>query len=477
VIRKSRNLRIATICASVASGVFLCSATVQAEIPLTDPAKTDGWAVTTSGRVDSYLAWVFGQTVNTVSFGNLVDPASGSNLRYKLIGPQVGIQGNPTPNGAVLDMQNDTNVSAPRIRGGFASTILAFNISKQISPNIKLTFKLGLWAGIQNGLVPNTAAGIRQQNDVGTVDWRDQYMKLEGPWGIVWAGRLLGLFNRGGMRMDWYLIHQQGVGHPCNVDSGGTTSCGGTGVGSLHPARNAQLAYSTPDLSGFQLTVAVLDPSMIAPAVDNTTSSWNRTPYPRVEAEATFHKGFGGTSELNAWANGLSQIVGRTAEVQAQPGMPPLTPMVPGIPADKTVSVFAYGAGAWGRFANFALGGTGWAGKGLGTAFAFGNTAIDDIGTLRQHFGYLGVANYRHDKFEIATSYGSANARETDWDKNPDNPNKISVIKEVRGISGLLAYHMGPVTFSVDGMYIRNEWHRGEVQVAKIVSGGMLGEW
>lgn len=471
--RSTRNLLAATLCAGVVSSVLLSSAMVQAEIPLADPVRTGGWEFTTSGRVDSYLAWVFGRTVNTVGYGNLVDTTSGSNLRYRLIGPQVGIAGNPTPAGPVLDMQNDTNVSAPRVRGGFASTILAFNVYKQISPNFKVTFKLGLWAGIQNGLVPNTAAGIRQQNDVAPVDWRDQYMKLEGPWGIVWAGRLLGLFNRGGMRLDWYLIHQQGVGHPCNVDSGGTTSCGGTGVGSLHPARNAQLAYSTPDLLGLQLTVAVLDPSMISPAIDNTTSSWNRTPYPRVEAEATFHRVFSGTNEINAWANGLSQIVGRTQEIMDQLG----PPLIPGIPADKTVNVLAGGGGAWGRFAGLALGATAWAGKGLGTAFAFGNTAIDDIGTLRLHFGYLAVANYRFGKFEIVTSYGSANARETAWDVNPINQNKISLIKEVRGISGLLAYHMGPITFSIDGMAIRNEWHRGEVQAANIVSGGMLGEW
>jgi hypothetical protein len=468
VIRSTRNLRAATLCLGAACGILMSRSMARAEIALADPAKTDGWEVTTSGRVDSYLAWVFGKTVNTVGFGNLVDPAS--NDRYRLIGPQVGIQGNPAPRGPVEDNQNDTNLNAPRIRGGFASTILAFNVYKQISPNFKLTFKLGLWAGIQNGQVPNTNAGVRQQNDVAAVDWRDQFLKLEGPWGILWAGRLLGLFNRGGMRLDWYLIHQQGVGHPCNVDSGGTTSCGGTGVGSLHPARNAQLAYSTPDLAGLQLTVAMLDPSMI-------DSFWNRTPTPRVEAEATFHRGFGGTNEINAWVNGLFQPVGRVVALLPQPPSMQAPNGIPGIPANKTVNVMAVGAGAWGRFAGLALGGTYWTGKGLGTAFAFGNTAIDDLGNLRQHFGYLAVANYRFGKFEVATSYGSANAKETDWDKNPENPVKISVIKEVRGISWLLAYHMGPITFSVDGMYMRNEWHRGETQAANIVSGGLLGEW
>jgi hypothetical protein len=462
VIRTARRLRTATLCAGIASAALLWGQNAHAEIPLNDPAKADGWAVTTSGRVDSYGSYVFGQTVNIAGLGNLVNPSDpNATDRYILIGPAVGIQGNPVPGGALSNTVTDTNVSAPRIRGGFASTILAFNIYKQISPNLKLSFKLALWAGIQNG----TVNGVRQQNDVGNVDWREQYLKLEGPWGALWGGRLLGLFNRGGMRLDWYLIHNQGVGHPCNVDSGGTTSCGGTGVGSLHPGRNAQLAYSTPDLRGFQVTVAVLDPAMI-------DTAWNRTPSPRVESEATFHKQFNGSNELNIWANGLSQVIGRVSEVAPNP-----LSGEPGIPADATRNVFGVGGGAWGRAGFLALGGTVWGGDGLGTAFAFGNTAVDDHGTLRRHLGYLGVINLRFGDFELASSYGSANVSETAWDADPTNPRKVSVIKEVRGISGKLAYHVGTVTFSVDGMNIRNEWHRGEVQVANVVSAGVLGEW
>jgi Gram-negative porin len=449
------------LCAGVGTCALFWSAMARAEIPLADPAKTGGWEVTTSGRVDSYASWVGGKTVNTSNLGNLVNPGDPlATDRYILVGPGVGIQGNPTPSSATANPVNDMDVSTPRLRGGFASTILAFNISKQLSPNVKLTFKLGLWAGIQNGVVN----GVRQQNDVGAVDWREQYLKLEGPWGILWGGRLIGLFNRGGMRLDWYLIHQHGVGHPCNVDSSGTTSCGGTGVGSLHPARNAQIAYSTPDIAGFQITVAMLDPSMI-------DASWNRTPLPRFETEATY-KRTSGTNEINVFVNGMSQVIGRVTEMAPQP----LT-MEPGIPADTTRNVFGYGGGGWFRISGFALGGSGWAGKGLGTAFAFGNTAVDDHGTLRQHFGYLGAANYRIGNFEIAASYGSSDVQETPWDSDTMNPRKISVIKEVRGISGKLAYHMTPVVFSIDGMNIRNEWHRGEIQIANVVSAGFLGEW
>jgi len=153
----------------------------------------------------------------------------------------------------------------------------------------------------------------------------------------------------------------------------------------------------------------------------------------------------------------------------------PTTPE--GIPADASRNVFGVGGGAWGRFSGFGVGATGFWGKGLGTATPFGNTAVDDAGTLRAHFGYLAIANLRVGDFEVAASYGSTNCQETSWDRDPTNPHKISVIKEVRGIGGKVAYHVGPVTFSVDGMNISNKWWRGETQVANVVSAGFLGEW
>jgi hypothetical protein len=461
VITTTKRLRARKLYAPIVSGALLFSQSVRADIPLTDPAKTGGWAVSTNGRVDAFLSWVWGETMNATSLGNLVDPTNPmATDRYTFVGPQVAIQGNPTPSGAVADPQNDTKLSAPRIRGGFASTILAFNIEKQINDDLKLTIKTAFWAGIQNGL----KGAVRSYNDTAAVDWREQWMELSGSWGALWGGRRVGLYNRGGMRMNWILIHQHGVGHPCDVDSAGTATCGHTGVGSMFPNREAQIGYATPELAGLQLSMAIVDPAMI-------DANWNRTPLPQFQSELTFKKTMGGTNEINAWANGLTQSIGRVLETAPNPNTPN------GIPADSLRNVLGVGGGAWFRVSGFALGGTGWWGKGLGTATAFGNTAIDDAGTLRTHFGYLAIANYRAGDFEVAASYGSANCEETPWDRDPSNPHKITVIQEVRGIGGLLAYHVGPVTFSVDGMTIRNRWHRGEQQVANVLSAGFTGEW
>jgi hypothetical protein len=454
------------LCSALATCVLAWSGRARAEIFLLKKEKAEDWEVSTNGRVDAYLSWIGGETINTGNTGNLVDPSNPSSVdRYILLGPQIPIRGNPVPGGATGSPVTDKTVNNFRIRGGFASTILAFNVYKQVLPDVKLSIKLALWAGIQNGLNNN----VRQFNDTATVDFREQWLQLEGSWGAVWGGRRIGLYNRGGMRMNWYLIHQHGVGHPCDVDSSASATCGHTGTGSMFPARHAQLGYATPDWGGFQLSLAALDPAMI----DN---AWNRTTTPRFEAELTFHKESTerpvGKDELNLWANGLQQSIGRTAE-----SPPNLMANDPGVPADKVLSAWGVGGGAWGRLHGFALGGTGWYGEGLGTAWALGNTAVDSVGVLRKHFGFLGVANYRIGNFELAGSFGGVGVDETERDRSPDNQQKISVIKSIRSIGGKLAYHMSPIVFSIDGINLHYTWHRGEQQTATVISGGMLAEW
>jgi hypothetical protein len=461
----STRLR-ACVCAGVASALFL-SGTAKAEIFLLKKDKPNDWEVSTNGRVDAYLNWIGGESMNTVATGNLVDPSNPAALdRYTLVGPQIQIRGNPIPGAAMANATNDKDLNTFRIRGGFASTILAFNVYKQVLPDVKLTIKLALWAGIQNGTGANNS-NPRQFNDAASVDFREQYMDLSGSWGSVWGGRRIGLYNRGGMRMNWFLIHQHGVGHPCDVDSNAAATCGHTGVGSMFPSRHAQLGYATPNLGGVQLSLAALDPAMI-------DGSWNRTIAPRFEGELVFRQEMTarpvGKDEINLWANGLTQMIGRVGES-------PRNLPDPGVPADSVRNVWGVGGGAWGRFVGFGIGATGWYGQGLGTAWALGNTAIDNVGQLRTHFGYLAAVNYRISSFEVAGSYGSTNAKETNWDASRDNPLKQSVIKEVRGIGYKLAYHMEPVVFSIDGMILRYQWHRGEVQNANTVSGGMLAEW
>lgn len=458
-----QTLRARLLGVGIASSALFSSAAARSEVPLNDPEKANGWAFSTSGQLNAYLIGIAGETVNRSSLGNPVpeDPAT----FYRLVGPQVNIQGNPTPTGALSNPVTDTDLNTIRIRGGFASTILNFMLRKQVLPDLKMLVRLGFWAGIDNPQV----GGVRGKNDLAAVDWREQYIDLSGSWGTFWGGRKLSLFSLGALKLNWNLMHQHGVGHPCTVDGSGIATCGHVGLGTMFPNRNAQIGYSTPEVAGLQLAVAVFDPSMI-------NDQWNRVPLPRVEGELTFRKEMGGPvdyrNEVNVFASGLTQTIARTQEVAPQPAIGH-----PGVPADAERNVWGAAGGAWGRFSGFGIGASGWYGQGLGTATAFGNTAVDDTGVLRKHFGYLGIVNFRYESFEIAASYGTSNVEETDWDKSITNPDKISVIKQVRGIGAKVAYHLGPLVFSIDGMNVDHTWWRGEKQNVNIISGGLLAKW
>ena len=155
-----------------AAAALVCSP-AQAEIFLTEKKKPDDWEVSITGqrrrlplldqrRDDQHRQQRQPGRPDRAQF----------DRRYTLVGPQIAISGNPTPSGNTANTVDDKDVSTFRIRGGFASTILAFNVYKQVLPDLKLTMKLALWAGIQNGI--NRDSGVRQFNDSAAVDFREQ---------------------------------------------------------------------------------------------------------------------------------------------------------------------------------------------------------------------------------------------------------------------------------------------------------------
>src|SRR6187551_3718383 len=105
----STKLR-ACVGAALASALLLAGSAAKAEIFLVKKEKPNDWEVSTNGRVDSYLNWIGGETINTGNSGNLVDPSNPASLdRYILVGPQIPIRGNPTPAGATASTTNDTD--------------------------------------------------------------------------------------------------------------------------------------------------------------------------------------------------------------------------------------------------------------------------------------------------------------------------------------------------------------------------------
>jgi len=76
-------------------------------------------------------------------------------------------------------------------------------------------------------------------------------------WGSVKLGKDLGIFAGQAILNDMTLL---GVGAGAGV-SGGSTTLGGIGTGYIYPAWKGQIAYTTPNMNGFQATIAVTNPN------------------------------------------------------------------------------------------------------------------------------------------------------------------------------------------------------------------------
>ena len=170
---------------------------------------------------------------------------------------------------------NSDKIAVTRIRSGFVTNVLGFNIRKQLTPDVKVTGRIGLWMGGSN-----ERKGIFSPP---AVDPRELYIKIEAPWGMLLAGRNLGLFARGGVIWTARSFTATAWAAPVQRAEILGGACGFVGHGVLFPYFNAGFLYGTPNLSGFQATVGLYDPSI------NSEKGYEITRIPRVEAQLSYN--------------------------------------------------------------------------------------------------------------------------------------------------------------------------------------------
>ena len=164
----------------------------------------------------------------------------------------------------------------------------------------------GSTQGINTGLLPAWLGftGTTRQNDVdvsftismqpnvsnngATGDskqplWRQAFLTFgDKSWGTVKLGKDIGIFGKNAILSDMTLL---GVGGGFR-NSGVSTTTGGIGTGYIYAAWKGQFAYTTPNMNGFQATIAAVNPNMI----DRNAlagSSKDQTSF-GLEAEATY---------------------------------------------------------------------------------------------------------------------------------------------------------------------------------------------
>lgn len=333
---------------------WLAPSTAHAQLPSPEPlsvAKIKGWELSLDGRMSAFLS---------VSHGPPPPP------------------GSPTWQGFEDRPDAEGQTTASRIRSGFVSNYMGWGMRKEVGKH-QISGRFALWGNISQQ---------RDKTQSPDVDLREVYLRIDGPWGGVLAGRNMGIFSRGPISLDYDVVHNYGLGSPCMIVNrapswGPIAACGHVGFGILFPAFNAQISYNTPQLAGFQLTVGLFDPAAVKEL------SYTRTPLPRVEAELVFK----GSKYVHAEVSGSWQRLGNAART------------------DLNVDSVGVAGSVGVNLGPLQVGATGFAGRGLGIWAAIEDYPVfsADSGNgyiLRRQKGFAGLAALNFGSTKIAGGVG-----------------------------------------------------------------------
>jgi hypothetical protein len=301
--------------------------------------------------------------------------------------------------------------SVSNIGNGLLPAAFTFGVATT-QDGIDLAAHLGLYPGIatNDGGSPNLQAnsGNGSSNTaLGTtgLDIRQVYMTFGNKdMGTFTLGRNIGLFGADAILNDMTL---PGVGAPGSAASAApsNTTLGGIGFGYIYTDWLAQIDYTTPDLSGFSLTVGVFDP--LNSLSDDATVEPKKQP--GVHAKLSYTMPINDTTKLYVSVAGLTQ--------QQDYGFETST-------GTTTYQYRGTGGDVFARFdlADLEVIGYYYHASGLGTTALFDGGAFAD-GQTRTSYGFLGQVTYKIGPVKLGYNHGDSRLEYANAADQLANPN------------------------------------------------------
>jgi hypothetical protein len=417
--------------ALAAAALGLLSGVAAADVPL---VKLDNWEVFTSGRVNLFVTYGQGDSNPVPQPGEFIPLGGGLNTEYDNI-PRIGPDGMPLPG-------QGTFIST-RLRSGFVPSVASVGLRGPVSDHTTMTAFVSFWATIE------TEAQRKTSPNVPT--FQEGYVKLEGPWGALVAGRSLALFSRGAVETDFLYGHGYATGFPGTINDRGPTA-GLIGFGVLAAFFSPGIMYTTPSLGGLQLSVGAYDPTPIP-------GTWEQTRYPRPEAELVFDRQLGSV-HIHLFGNGAYQTLYNPGSVNSE-----------------QMSGVGYG----GRFelGPVHLGASGHYGKGLGLAYALQGGAVSvgpsPINALRTFDGYSVLGQLVLGRFDLNLGWGMSRTYQLQSDIDAGN---VSILKRQMAYSAVIVCHATKnLHFAADYLHGDAQWFLGEAQKFDFFTVGVTATW
>lgn len=419
-----------------------------------------GWEVSFDGNINQFYVW--------------------TNTEGR---PRGVIGGNMTP--TLVEEESS------RFRTGLLPAIFGFNVKAPTWNGLEMGARISIAAQVNNANTKNTDLGANRgfgvngigkvRNDItsdfgSSIEFREAFFTVDGTFGRILVGRTLSLFMGKNILTDQTLF---GVGAPGNMHGGGFT-LGRIGYGYLYPNFNSQIRWTSPNMRGFNVSLAAVDPSKVCGEGSIVTASGIIIPVasgvncarvtdsPRGEGEISYAGTFNNGS-YQIWGAGMWQNVGRH-----------------GSGPHNSINVWGWTAGTQIKYMGFELTGSYYRGEGLGTSFLLDADSLDATGKKRDNQGWLVQGGYTfmgHTK--LAASYGRSGAEET-------NNDKICRIGGIGCVGAVGAARLEEQRAYVVGIYhdvnanlklvaeysrVENEWHGGQEQEANVVGVGGYFFW
>lgn len=354
-----------------------------------------------------------------------------AQLTAEVGGWQVTLSGGA---GGFLTMTSCDKSASPGITGGIACAVGPDGKNRSavesglmpgfIDVNVKTTasgWDVGGNIGAFSGL-NSTGGGAKTGFGNTTMDMRKNYAFFgRKDLGTFKVGRDIALFGQDAIFNDMALV---GAGSGAAFPVGFQTTFGRIGVGYIYADWVPQLAYTSPDLSGFQATAALIQ----SWTVFGTGGTLAGHDTPGVQARLTYD--LGGSVPAHLWAGTWLQSVQSLGDGA--------------IPTGKSLSTSAFEVGARvNPLPALSLVGYLYTGSGAGTtgvgfnAFAWDGTDLKG----RDSLGYYAQATYKVGDLKIGGSYGSS---QLDLAANETAGGSGDLVKSNSSIIGGLYYSLSP---------------------------------
>jgi len=281
-----------------------------------------------------------------------------------------------------------------RVRTGFLPSAFGFNASAPEWEGLTAKLRVGVYVQLNSDNTRTTPTAGPNYANAPLIDWREFNVTVGGKFGEILVGRALNLYQADAVLSD---ISLYGVGIPGQIGGGrvlgGWPTLGHIGFGYLYPAFGAQFRYTTPDMSGLKLAVAVGDPSRICGATGCATT----TAIPDLEATLTYSTKMDNV-KVKAWLGGIFGRAWFVPGTTGSEGANGLTGAVNGYGGAAGVDVGVSG---------FDVVGSGFWAKGMGTYQQYdGADSFDAQGNPIISGGFLVQATYQADKTKIGINFG-----------------------------------------------------------------------